>query len=95
MSHNRISFCFCLRRVVIYKALNRSEVYTLALLGNELAGTIQHTKPYDMLLVMRKELLESFNGKFSSEFQEHIYKIFNAVVSLTYQINSKYLLTIP
>ncbi|CAG2209460.1 unnamed protein product [Mytilus edulis] len=66
-------------KVIIYQDLSRSEVFTMALLGNEKAGTVQYTKPIDKLMIMRKVLDENFNGKFSSDFQDHVYKIFNAV----------------
>ncbi|CAC5395239.1 unnamed protein product [Mytilus coruscus] len=71
--------CFESRKVIVYQDLSRSEVYTMALLGNEKAGTVQYTKPIDKLMIMRKVLEENFEGKFSSAFQDHIYKIFNAV----------------
>ncbi|CAG2239874.1 unnamed protein product [Mytilus edulis] len=71
--------CFESRKVIIYQDLSRSEVFTMALLGNEKAGTVQYTKPIDKLMIMRKVLDENFNGKFSSDFQDHVYKIFNAV----------------
>ncbi|CAC5365238.1 unnamed protein product [Mytilus coruscus] len=64
-----IGFYHLFRKVIVYQDLSRSEVYTMALLGNEKAGTVQYTKPIDKLMIMRKVLEENFEGNSHLHFR--------------------------
>ena len=67
--------------MVVYKNLTASVVYALALMGNEEATKSLKTSDFDKVKAMRKILQTKFQGIFSTEFQSHIYMMFNAVVS--------------
>ena len=53
----------------------------LALLSNEEASNSLKTADFYKVKVMRDQLFSRFEGKFTSEYQQSMYMIFNALVS--------------
>jgi hypothetical protein len=67
---------------MVYKCLTRSEALALALISNK-ETLARPTTEFEELVIIRQELLSpKFEGKITKEFIDHIYLIFDAVVSV-------------
>ena len=66
----------------MYYQLDTQMTAMLALLGNEEASNSLKTADFHKVRIMRLHLKQRFNGLFSQEFQQSMYMMFNAMVSL-------------